>query len=107
PVPSPSRRALHQLRVVRLRLLERLGHGECAAPADDPRVRDERRSARAGPWGAAATLFSDETGIQDDEVSGLDDVHLPTAGGILGRSGISMVRRDLRRGNATTRRIDG
>src|SRR5207249_36693 len=33
-LPTPRRRALHPVRLVRLRLLEWLGHGERAAPAD-------------------------------------------------------------------------
>src|SRR5438034_8720148 len=82
---SAARRGpVHPLRVVRLRLLERLGHGERAAPADDPGLRDERQPTAAGPWGAAATLFAHEARIQDDEVPSVDDVHGPATRGVLG-----------------------
>src|SRR2546425_1947294 len=93
---SAARRGpVHPLRVVRLRLLERLGHGERAAPADHPRLRDERQRAARGTRRTPAPLFAYEAGIQDDEIPGLDDVYGQTTGRLLGGSGLSLVRRDL------------
>src|SRR5438132_187286 len=62
---SAARRGpVHPLRVVRLRLLERLGYGERAAPADDPRLRDERQPPAAGARGAAAALLATKLGYK-------------------------------------------
>src|SRR5436853_7850078 len=90
---SAARRGpVHPLRLVRLRLLERLGHGERAAPADDSRVRLERPPAAAGARGAAAALRAHQAGLQDDEVPGLADVHGQAPGWLLGGPGLSGVR---------------
>src|SRR6266702_4249089 len=54
---------LRALRVVRRRLLERLGLGERDAPADDPRLRHERQSPGALPRRAAALVRADQAGL--------------------------------------------
>src|SRR5207244_8690549 len=94
-VPAAAHRALHQVRVVRRRLFERVGPGECHAPSDHSRVRHERQSPATGARRAAPALLPDQAGLQAHEVPRRDDVHGYEAGGILGRTGVPMVRRDL------------
>src|SRR2546427_166954 len=94
-MPPAQGGALHQFRLVRRRLLERLGYGERHAPTDDSRVRDERQPASGGARRTVEVVLADETRIQVDQVLGLDDVHGHEAGRVLGRSGISLVWRDL------------
>src|SRR5213595_4311784 len=85
---SAARRGpVHPLRVVRLRLLERLGYGERAAPADDPRLRHERQPAPARARGAAAALLAHQAGLQDDEVPRVAHLHGPAPGWLLARPG--------------------
>src|SRR5207249_702871 len=61
--------ALHRVRVLRRRLLERVGLGERAAPADDPRVRDERQPDPRRPRRAAAAVLTDQARLQAHQVS--------------------------------------
>src|SRR6266576_5562913 len=70
-----SRGPLYPLRLVRFRLLERLGYGERDASADDPCVRHERQSVARRSRRAASSLLADQARLQDDEVFGLDDIH--------------------------------
>src|SRR5258705_3312763 len=58
--------ALRALRLVRLRLFQRLGSRERDASADDSRVWDERQSAPTHAWRAAAALFAHPTLLPDD-----------------------------------------
>ena len=52
----------------------------------------------AGPRSAAEAVLAHQARLQDDQVPGLDDIYRPAAGGLLGRPGISVVRRDLKDG---------
>src|SRR2546426_93159 len=85
--------ALHRVRVLRRRLLERVGLGERAAPADDPRVRDERQPDPRRPRRAAAAVLTDQARLQAHQVSRVDEIHRPPPGRLLGGSGVPVVRR--------------
>src|SRR5207248_1733895 len=66
-LPAAPLGQVHQLCVLRLGLFERLGSGERPAPADDPRLRNERPAADARARRSAAAILTDEAGIQTDE----------------------------------------
>src|SRR5258707_15257268 len=87
--------ALRAVRLVRLRLFERLGSRERDASANDSRVWDERQSAPTHAWRTATALFAHQARLQDDEVSRVADVHGRTAGRVLGGSGVSLVCRGV------------
>src|SRR5258705_5780156 len=61
--------ALRALRLVRLRLFQRLGSRERDASADHSRVWDERQSAPTPAWRAAPGLISHQARLQDYEVT--------------------------------------
>src|SRR2546425_10366938 len=63
PISAPGG-ALHPLRELRQRLLQRLGPGERDAPADDPRLRDERQPAPRRPRRAAAPVSPTKLGYK-------------------------------------------
>src|SRR2546430_14711756 len=78
-LPPAPHRALHQFRVVRRRLLERVGPGERPAPADDSRLRHERQSAATNTRRAAAALFPHQAPPQTSQGPGLHVVTRITA----------------------------
>src|SRR5688500_12710720 len=90
-VPAARRREVHPLRLARLRLPERLGQGEGTTASDGSRIPDEPPHAAGGAGRAAPAVLAHETGIQANEISGLDDVHRQATGRVLGGSGVSLV----------------
>src|SRR6266576_5728590 len=90
--------AVRAVRLVRLGLHERLGSRERDASADDSGVWDERQSVAGESRRAAAAVFPHQARLQDDEVSGVGDVHGRAAGRVLGGSGLPVVRRRVTTG---------
>ena len=94
---AEARGAVSPVRLVRQRLLQRLGPHQRHASSDHPGLRLERPAPDDESRRSAPAVLSGQAGLQADEVSDRNDLYPGSARRLLGRPGLSLARRNLAR----------